>query len=326
MFDRTQFQTCSFTEVPVNGEIFLMDEKWMAAYEKANLDYFDGEEYEHVGYISYVVVRSVTNDTIELSWYPNGHARYHEVRVRLPRSGFVNYVDQPGYDEKPHLFVTSEWMESLSYRNYCLFAVVDAIGVKDSLTKGALTQSKLTELRRRVDEIAELYPRTSFVSFADGLLLKTNWTVGTFDSSVNYTYKPEDFLEPIAEVRRAFKEVLGLESYAVLSQGSNEYYSDPELHISSSKNHISLNSLGLPFAQLRSIEDSARRAIKDKIHGPADLYMDEEFFHSLRFKHEFDKNALPKHEYPSSMSTGSRSYVMCDFDLVTKNLEFQDSL
>jgi hypothetical protein len=301
-----------------------MDEKWMAAYEKANLDYFDGEEYEHVGYISYVVVRSVTNDTIELSWYPNGHNRYHEVRVRLPRSGFVNYVDQPGYGEKPHLFVTSEWMESLSYRNYCLFALVDAIDVKDALTKGTLTQPKLTELRRRVDEIAELYPETSFVSFADSLLLKTNWTVGTFDSRVNYTYKPEDFLEPIAEVRRAFKEVLSLESYAVLSQGSNEYYSDPELHISSSKNHISLNSLGLPFAQLRSIDESAHRAIKNGIHGTFDLYMDEEFYHSLRFEFGFDKNAQPTHEYPSSMSTGQRCYVMCNFELVVNNLESKE--
>jgi len=102
----------------------------------------------------------------------------------------------------------------------------------------------------------------SFISFADSLLLKSNWTVGHYESTVKYTYSPEVFFGLFDELRVLYREELGLEIYAVLTQGSNEYYDDDVTHISASGNHISLNSLGLPFAQLLAIDDAARTAIR----------------------------------------------------------------
>lgn len=124
-------------------------------------------------------------------------------------------------------------------------------------------------------------------------MLKSNYTVGQYDSDVEYTYEPEKILRLLPDIRAAYQSVLGLEIYAVITQGSNEYYGDSLLHISSTKNHISLNSLGLPFAQTQAIEHCARAAIKSSIHPANDLYLDESFYHSLRFKFTF---AITKNE------------------------------
>ncbi len=112
-----------------------------------------------------------------------------------------------------------------------------------------------------------------FVSFADSLLIKGNWTVGHFRSDVSYTYSPEVFVHIFKELQAVYREVLGLDVYAILTQGTNEYYEDSLVHISSGKNHVSLNSLGVPFAQLMAIDTSVRTAIKAKEHGRFELYL-----------------------------------------------------
>src|SRR5207253_10855548 len=131
------------------------------------------------------------------------------------------------------------------------------------LRKGAIEKQRLAELRERIDQVAAKYPNIFFVSFADSLLLKSNWHVGQYDSPVKYTYEPEPFIIAIADLRRVYHDVFGMAIYAVLTQGSNEYYEDAVFNISESGNHISLNSLGAPFAQLRALEDAARQAIRN---------------------------------------------------------------
>ena len=93
------------------------------------------------------------------------------------------------------------------------------------------------------------------------------------------------------------------------------------LHISKTKNHISLNSLGIPFSQLQSIEATARNAIKDELHNPAELYMDERYYHSLNFRHEFEKSKRLSNIYQTKMmGTPSKYYYMSIKD-VMENLE-----
>jgi hypothetical protein len=82
------------------------------------------------------------------------------------------------------------------------------------------------------------------------------------------------------------------------------------LHESATRNHISLNSLGLPFAQLLAIESAARKAIRDGTHAPADIYMDENFFRSLRLAHGFDKRHRVKHAYVAPMAKGEGFYFL----------------
>ncbi len=298
-----------------------MDEKWMAEYDNSLVEMINGGNYAAVGYISYAAARAIGASSIELSWYPNIYDRFHEMKVSLPRDQFVTCVECSDYDEKPRIFVKSAWLTNLHLRAHSVFAIVDAIGVKNALASGKLTREKLIELRGRIDEIAKANPNISFVSFADSLLIKSNWFVGQYDSHIKYTYEPEVIIRLIADIRLAYLDVLGMEVYAVLTQGSNEYYEDSLLHISPTQNHISLNSLGLPFAQLMSIDNAARGAIRDHVHDPAELYMDENFYRSLRLVHEFSKKALPKGVYQSPMSTGDSFYFYSDYQTIIENLE-----
>lgn len=114
--------------------------------------------------------------------------------------------------------------------------------------------------------------------------------------------------------------MLGLEIYAILTQGSNEYYEEPLLHISNSKNHICLNSLGVPFAELLAIERSVKAALEEKIHPPAQVYMDEQYYLSLNFKYEFDKYSKPKNVYKAIMKTKPPYYFYSSCDELLNNL------
>jgi hypothetical protein len=322
MFDHPKIQVYLFDEVPLNEDLDLMDEKWMAEYEKALVKSVDetGESAYSVGYYSAAVARAIGPDSIELSWYPNTYDRFHQMRILLPRSAFITCAGSWQYDYKPVMFVRGDWLTNLYLRSHSVFALVDAINVKKALSSGTLTRPKLIELRDRIDTIAAANPTVAFISWADSLLLKSNYSVGQYDSPVKYTYEPEKILRLLPDIKEAYRDVLGLGIYAVITQGSNEYYDDDLLHISGSGNHISFNSLGLPFAQTQAIEHQARLASKKGIHPPADAYLDETFYHSLRFKDGFEKNAESKFPYDAPMATGPTFYFPLSFDLLAANL------
>ncbi len=225
------------------------------------------------------------------------------------------------YDEKPHIFVKSGWLSNLHLRPYSAFALVDAIGVRNALARQEIDKHKLVELRRRIDLVAEQHLGVAFVSFADSLLLKSNYSVGTFDSNVKYTYEPEAIVKLLPQISKLYADVLGLRIYAAITQGLNEYYDDSLLHISASANHVSLNSLGLPFAQLLAIDGAARNGIRQCIHDPAELYLDEHFYHSLRFRFGFEKHAQPSVPYRSPLSETPSSYFYCSLETILGNLD-----
>jgi hypothetical protein len=320
MFNHKDIEKYQIEEVPLDRDIFLMDEKWMADYEHMLLKGLAGGEWDNPGFISYAAVRRVTADGLELSWYPNTHDRFHEMRIVLPRSSFITCVGCRSYDEKPHIFVKSEWLTDLHLRTNSVFAMVDAIGVKKALTAGAISTAQLDYLRDRIDHIALRNPDIAFVSFADSLLLKTNWSVGQWDSHVKYTYEPERIIHVLPEIAAAYKDALGLSVYAIVTQGRNEFYRDELMHVSSAGNHISLNSLGLPFAQLQAIEHAARAAIRGGDHGPAELYMDDHFFHSLKWQDGFEKHKEPVHAYLAPMADHPCEYVLSSFRRVIDHL------
>lgn len=310
MFDHKDIEHYSFDEVPLNRDIYLMGEKWAAAYEKALLDGLAGGKWKVVGYISYAAARSISANGIELSWYPNLHDRFHEMRVHLPRASFIRCVGCRNYDEKPRIFVTDEWLTDVYNRTNSVFAMVDAIGVKAALIEGAITNDQLVRLRDRIDAVAASHTDVAFASFADSLLLKANWSVGTWDAPTKTPYEPERILKILPEVAAAYRDVLGLEIYSIVAQGRNEFYGNELLHISASQNHISLNSLGIPFAQLQAIDLSVRAAIKSKIHPPHSIYMDDQFFHSMQWDSErYDKSTEREYAYAPPMSVHSATYI-----------------
>src|ERR1022692_1101501 len=61
MFEHEHFDKYAFKDIPLNRDIYLMDEKWMHDYEASLLSVFagNGAEYKPVGYISYACARKV---------------------------------------------------------------------------------------------------------------------------------------------------------------------------------------------------------------------------------------------------------------------------
>lgn len=319
MFDHEYFDVYQFEDVPLNCDCYIMDECYLQEYEASILDVFAGKGGDPIGYISYAAAKKVNEHSLDLSWYPNISSRFHEVAISLPRNQFITCVGCWRYDEKPHIFVKSGWLEQLYLRVYSVFCMVDAIGVKAALQSGTLSREKLILLREAIDRLAESHSELCFVSFADSLLIKGNWTVGHFRSDVSYTYNPEVFVHIFKELQAVYREVLDLDVYAILTQGTNEYYKDSLVHISSGKNHVSLNSLGLPFAQLMAIDRSVRTAIKAKEHGRFELYFDEHFYNSIRFRFEFNKQALPQYTYSTPMMEVGSHYYCAHLQEVLEN-------
>lgn len=324
LFEHENFDNYEFENIPLNCDLYVMDEVFIKEYENSLLKLFDGGEHESIGCVSYVGARKVNENSVELSWYPNFFDRFHEVSISLPKEQFVTCVGSWVCEEKPRIFVKRSWLENIHLRSYSVFGLIDAIGVKDALESGAISREKLVLLRGRIDVLSEQYPEISFISFADSLLIKSNWFVGHSKSSVTYTYEPEIFIRLIEKIESIYEDVLNLSIYAVLTQGSNEYYDDSLLHISDSKNHISLNSLGIPFAQLMSIDGAVRSAIRQKLHKRAELYMDKHYYYSLRFKRGFDKNAVGKYTYKEKMMGTPSTYYFASREHISGNLRQVD--
>jgi hypothetical protein len=93
------------------------------------------------------------------------------------------------------------------------------------------------------------------------------------------------------------------------------------MHVSDSGNHVSLNSLGLPFAQIQAIDAAVRSAVRAGDHGPSELYMDDRFFHSLKWQYGFEKNAEPSFPYLAPMSVEPCHYVPISIQRVLENLQ-----
>jgi len=274
--------------------------------------------------VSFIAVRAVHEKSIELSWYPNTYDRFHEMCIFLPKSKINQCIGCWQWEWKPTIFVESNWLNDLHAKAFSVFGIVDAVGVRKAIQDELLSREKLLELRFKIDHLSSKYLDISFISFADSILIKSNWTVGSVHNDLSYTYRPEAFIEVAQQFQIIFRETLGLDCYTILTQGYNEYYDDDLLHISETKNHISLNSLGVPFAQLLSIEKSVREAIKNGIHPPSELYLDQTFYHSLHLRHDYNKNNRPKAAYKPIMSEKPAHYFYADLQTIVNNLKGEE--
>ena len=250
-----------YNNIPLNEDCYLVDEKYAEEYESMYISVFQGQKWQPIGYVSFIAIRAVHEQSIELSWYPNTYDRFHEVCIFLPRSKINQCIGCWQWSWKPTIFVESNWLNDLYAKAFSVFGMVDAVGVRKAIQDEQLSREKLLELRSKVDHLSSKYPNISFISFADSILIKSNWTVGSVHNDLSYTYRPEAFIEVAHQFQIIFRETLGLDCYIILTQGYNEYYDDNLLHISETQNHISLNSLGAPFADLLSIEKSAQGPI-----------------------------------------------------------------
>ena len=318
-----QNQVLPFEDIPLNQDCYLVSEKYLDGFAEAidKISKGDINIYPNVGSVGCIAVRKINSNSLNISWYPNTYTRFHEVSINLPKNKFRQCIDAWKYDFKPYIFVDHNWLEELYLKEYSVFALIDAIGVKQALQDGRLTKEKLIQLRNAIDKLANNEKNTAFISFADSLILKTNWVVGYFDKGITCSYNPEEIIHVIKELDRIYQDILGLPIYAVLAQGDNEYHGESLLHISKNQNHICLNSLGVPFAELMAIESAAKKAIKSSVHPPAQLYLDEQFYHSIQFKFEFHKNDKLKNGYSPIMKSENAHYFYTSCDDLLENIE-----
>ena len=141
MFQHEYFDNYAFEEVPLNQDSYLVDECFIIEYEKAMLEFFDGGEGRCVGYVSDVAARKINESSIELAWYANINDRFHEVSITLPRDQFVTCVGSWQTDEKPRIFVKSQWLENIYLRSYSVFALIDAAYFNKALEKGEISRA-----------------------------------------------------------------------------------------------------------------------------------------------------------------------------------------
>lgn len=320
MFDLDKFDDYPFEKIPLNRDAFMMDEVWMGDYERSVLGLHEGKDYDPVGWVDYIAAKSVVGNVVELSWFPNISTRFHELTIVLPRDAFVRCVESIRFDDKVRVFVRSEWLRTLHSQTFSAFALVDVIGVRRALQDRVITQDAAMRMRGALDTLAASHPDVAFISVADSVIVKSNWSVGRFDSDIKYSYDPETFLRSVNDVRSLFKREFGLGSYAIVTQGANEFYGASLLHVSASGNHVSLDSLGVPFAELFSIDEAAHDAIRRYSHAPSELYLDDKFFYSLNWRLEFDRDRVSKNKYKAKMMSKAGEYHCIDFATVFENI------
>lgn len=244
MFDHDWIEKFAFEEIPLDRDIYLMEEKWLPEYEAAIMAFLREEtKVFNVGEVAFAAAHGLRGDVMQMSWYPNVFDRFHQVRIRLPRDAFIAAVSCWRIDEKPHVFVKDSWLQDLYARSYSIFVMIDAIGVKDAIFGNRLTTEKLMALQVEIDALAASYPEMAFVSFADSLLVKVNWFPISHDDDGGY--RPERLFAVLEAVEETYQRLLSLGTYAVISQGGNEY--SALLHRSAGGNHLSLNSLAFPL-------------------------------------------------------------------------------
>lgn len=324
MFEHPNFDHYAIEKIPLDCDIYLRDEKYMAKYHQAAVEWAEGreEEWKNVGYVTFVAARRVDDCHVELSWMADFFKRYHAVTILLPRDQILCCVGAWRWDEKPTIWVKSGWLDQLYSRMYAVFGMVDVIGMRDALAKGMNLSERLPALRAAIDEVARKYPSLAFVSFADSLLIKSDWNATEASSEGKYRYNPEQILDVFRELRSAYKKQLGLDIYGIFTQGANEYINDTSLHISDSGNHVCLNSLGGPFADLMAIDKEARRLSKQKDHGPHELYLDQEYFMSLRLGYKYEpRQTLRRYDYDRVMTKQVGQYVCTSCDELLSNLD-----
>lgn len=145
LFEHEHIDKYGFDDIPLHQYCMLMSEQYMEEFSAALIEMlggYEGNPYE-VGYVGYVAGRNINTNSIELSWYPNLHTRFHEVSINIPKDKIKACVGCWQYDIKPYIFVGREWLEHLYTREYSVFALIDAIGVKNAIRDNLLIKDKL---------------------------------------------------------------------------------------------------------------------------------------------------------------------------------------
>src|SRR5258707_967098 len=171
--------------------------------------------------------------------------------------------------------------------------------------QGRVTRQQITALRDGIDALANAHSDHAFLTFADTVVVKTNWSMSGDSYYEGTTYNPERFLRVLESVRSVVRAALSLDSYAVVTQGANLAAEESLMSLSQGRNHVFFGSLGTPFAQLAEMDLSIRAALRKQTHGPKQFYLAHWLVLSLHWKSYDTRDGLSKRfiSFDSKLST-----------------------
>jgi hypothetical protein len=292
-----------FDEMPVGRDMFVIGEKeaeTLRLHWERYLAEPDGTSPEHPNNfvnLRWCALNSIGENSCEVNICIDMSTRFHGVVRPLPRAEFVACVHFWNYAKRRYLVVSQKWFDEIERTMFSLYSLVDAIGMRDLLDRqGRIEPEQIARLRDGIDALASEHRDHAFISLADNVIVKTNWSA--HGSAYANTYRPEHFLEIVNSVRAVFESALQLGSYAVVTQGANGLVDDAVLRVSREQNHVFFGSLGTPFADLFYIDSAVRAALREKRHPPTDLYLSESFLLTLRFAHWEPRDELRRRLVP----------------------------
>lgn len=298
-----EVQFYTFDEVPLARDLFVIGASQIDVL-KSKWDWYlsqpDGPSPGHPNSFlkhRWCAIETRDADSCEINLEISIRTRWHGAIRTLPRTKFVGCVKFWNYEKRPYLIVDQDWFDDIEQTRFSLYGLVDVVGMRALLSRqGKVEQDQLQSLKREMDSLAAKHREFAFVTFADNVLVKTNWSArpDVYDAS----YNPEKFLHVLADVRKALRSVLGLDSYAVVTQGGDSFASESPLYVSPEQNHVFFGSLGTPFVELFDIDKAARLAIRSKSHAPCNLYLAHSFLLTLKFKDFEIRDVLEKQLAP----------------------------
>jgi hypothetical protein len=282
MFDHHYFESRK-PEEQVNTTVWIMSEKYMPFVEEEWLKHFSDDPTADpisVGTVSTAEIVNVNTDNLDIKYILNHQTRFHTIKHYIPRAVIKRWVGiYRNFDHKyDYVFVDDDWHETFWNGHISTFLLVDAIGMKKKMySDSKKLLGELNYLSLKVDELAKKYPQLLFISAADNIIVKANFS----PRAVQPIYNPELLLDVCQELREGIKDSLGCESYGIFTQGFN-FYNDLSLYSKGSDfNHINTRSLGEPYKELFWLESKIRDDIKNSYIEPTTAYFSPDYFFSL---------------------------------------------
>lgn len=313
------FTVVPYDELEIGREHYFTKKSNIKEIEKYYCDVFqDVEELKSLEcFLDPLVIKNIDKLYIVVDMFPNTSERFHRFEKRIPRSVFESCLHVYSYDKRPYLFLKDDWIDRFWNSTYSTYVFIDLIGFKKYMEKHVeLDRSLFQSINLQLDYFVKDRPDVSIISVSDSVIIKKNW--GIRDEYKKFT--PEDLIKDFLEVKTIFKRAMGLDSFAVFTQGFNEFSSDDVFRSSVSGRHVSMLTSGAPFIDLMDIEKAAVSNQKKKIHPPCDCYFHEDFLLSINFKFEHAKwrDNIAKYRFDSKTTLSNFYFPLNSEDVLNR--------
>lgn len=287
MFDHKYFEA-RIPEEQVGSVVWIMSEKYMKDVEAEWLKHFSNDPSADpiaVGTVSTAEIVGLNSSNLDIRYILNRQTRYHTIKHAIPKSVIKKWIGiywNIGH-KNDYLFVDDDWHDTFWNGHISTFLLVDAIGMKMKMSSDSKKLlEELNLLSQKVDALAKKYPQLLFISAADNIIVKANFSA----RAIEPIYNPELLLYVCQDIRNIIKESIGCDSYGIFTQGFN-FYNDESL-FSINHNHLNTRSLGEPYRELFSLEVRIREDIRNGELAKS-AYFSSDYFISLNLDREILK-------------------------------------